>query len=186
MKRIYCLTLFIAFCSITGFSQNDEINTIRNNYKTIKTDDALFHELKFNSVLPAIGPKQTSIKFYYEAIQINPEIDPYEMESKLKFIEVDYNFSGHTIYHTEYLFDLKEKLIFYFVKAEGSYENFEKRYYYKDEKLIKTIIKESDETSNSMTPKYSINEDKNAEAGKLNSLTYKDQFKAMLKLENIK
>ena len=177
MKKTYIINILFIFLSINVYSQNNDIKKIRERYKSIINEDITYHELKFNSVLPAIGPKHTAIKFYYESRQKNPEEDPYEMDSRIIKIEIKYNISAHSHYLVEYLFDNKEQLIFYFDKVEGMFDNYEKRYYFKDKKLIRSMIKNMNEDGklilNKSKLEFSEEDHKNADKGIIKANSYK-------------
>lgn len=160
MKFLLSLLLSIALNTMI-FAQDHIINEIKNEYYSVTedNDNYNYHDLSMNFILAAVGEKTKTIRYYHESVQADPERDPYDMNFSLKKVEVKYNVSASNFYTNEYLYNNEGQLIFYFNKAEGSYENHEKRYYYHNNKLIKCIIKETDEIGNSdsfvMTKEFS-------------------------------
>ena len=61
-------------------------------------------------------------------------------------VEMRYNISAHSLYSTEFLYNEKGQLIFFFDKLEGAYETYQKRYYFNKGELIKCMIQTKDET----------------------------------------
>jgi hypothetical protein len=129
-------------------AQEDEIAKIRDRYNNIKEMeeyDFMSHEITLNYMLPAVGLKTKTIKFFYEGEQVNPEIDPYDFNYTLAKAVISWNISASNQYTVEYLFNTNEQLIFCYHKGEGMFDNHEYRYYFKDLKLIKCIVKSTNE-----------------------------------------
>jgi hypothetical protein len=141
------LIIFLIF-SLSVCAQEDEIAKIRERYNAVSQNDSydyMTHQVELNYMLPAVGLKTKTLKFYYQGEQINPEVDPYDYKYTLIKTVVTWNVSASNIYTVEYLFNEKGQLIFCFDKSEGMYDNHEYRYYFKDSKLIKCIIKSTTE-----------------------------------------
>ena len=158
MKKI--IFLFVAILTAnTFFAQNADINKTREIYNAANETNLQVHNLELNSMLPAIGLQTTSVKFLFDAEQANPEKDPFLMNTRLVKVEITYNISSHTEHFMEYLFNEEGYLIFHFERAKGMLENFENRYYFNDESLIKVIHKET------------------LESGEINSYTSSSDYK---------
>ena len=145
--------LFILFFSTLN-AQEDVIKSIKDQYYRISTniDDYNVHEVEMNFMLPAVGLKTKSFKFYYSSVQKNPEINPYDMIYTLFKVNMKYNISSHSLYSTEFLYNEKGQLIFFLDKLEGAYETYQKRFYYDAGELIKCIFQTKDDTGK--TEKY--------------------------------
>lgn len=146
MKTIFSFIILLIVFNVNA--QEDAINKIRALYAQVNNEDAGYetHRVELNTMQAAIGLQTTKIEFRYLAFQSNPEEDPTKLEYHVAKISVSYNISGGMEYHIEYLFDDYENLVFYYKKAEGAWENYEYRYYFKDASLIKVIIKSVNET----------------------------------------
>jgi len=146
MKHLI-LPFFLMF-SLCIFAQEDEIVKIRERYKLInemEEYDLMSHVVNLNYMLPAVGLKTKTLTFYYQGEQANPEEDPYDFNYTLAKAVITWNVSASNTYTTEYLFNEYEQLIFCFDKGEGMFDNHENRFYFKDLKLIKCIIKSTNE-----------------------------------------
>ena len=147
MKSVLSL-IFIILINSSLFAQDDIIEEIKGQYYSVTENDEdyyKYHDITMNFILPAVGEKTKTIRFYHESSQADPERDPYDMNYSLIKVEVKFNISASSFYTYEYLYNNKGQLIFYFYKVEGAYDNYQKRYYYNNENLIKCIVKGSNE-----------------------------------------
>jgi hypothetical protein len=166
------------------FAQEDEIVKIRERYKLInemEEYDLMSHIVNLNYMLPAVGLKTKTLTFYYEGEQVNPEEDPYDFNYSLAKAVITWNVSASNTYTTEYLFNEYEQLIFCFEKGEGMFDNYEYRYYFKDLKMIKCIIKSTNEdgteTNYTKTSGFGKQELTTADHAKANAAKYLKTFK---------
>jgi hypothetical protein len=141
------LSFLIIIFAINLQAQEETLKKIRERYAQVNDEDAGYrtHYLELNTMQAAIGLQTTKVAFRYSAYQSDPEEYPDKLDYTLAKISVDYNISDGMEYHTEYLFDENQNLIFYYRKAEGQWENYQYRYYFNKGKLIKVIIKSINE-----------------------------------------
>jgi hypothetical protein len=141
------LSFLILILAINLQAQEETVKKIRERYAQVNDEDAGYqtHFLELNTMQAAIGLQTTKIAFRYIAFQSDPEEDPYKLNYILAKISIDYNISDGMEYHTEYLFDDNQNLVFYYRKAVGKWENYQYRYYFNKGKLIKVIIKSINE-----------------------------------------
>ncbi|MCP4137014.1 MAG: hypothetical protein GY754_38960 [bacterium] len=134
------VTLLILFCITAGSAfANPRIQKIRAFYNSITEDSGNTHEIKLNTMMPAIGLQTTTIRFIYFSMQADAEKDPYMLKRTLAKVIVEYNISASMKYHIEYLYNEKGRLIFYFYKVTGG-ENREERCYFFKNRLIKIKV----------------------------------------------
>ena len=191
MKFLLSLIL-ILIVNISLYAQDDIIEEIKGQYYLIteNTEDYYkCHDLTMNFILPAVGEKTKTIRFYHVSSQVDPERDPYDMDYTLLKVEVKFNISASSFYTYEYLFNYKEQLIFYFEKVEGEYANYQKRYYYNNEKLIKCIVKGTDEedVSHNYTKlnNYSQSDLTNSKSGIKKAADYTALFKEFKLIDGV-
>lgn len=116
---------------IAESNKNGEFSTIYLNELIVN---------KNNGSYPAVGIFQTVVKFYYTFG--DREINPYP--NRLLKIEIETKRSANTE-KNEFLFNEKEKLIFYFESANET----EKRLYFENETAIKCVFGEKSQDLNS-------------------------------------
>jgi hypothetical protein len=140
--KTFCFA-FIS-CIIFQFSnaQTDHIQSIKEHYYSVNEDNYLFHELELNYVYAAIGEQTKKFKFWFSSEQSDPENDPYEMNYTLAKVEISFNISASLLISLEYLYDSAGHLLFFYEKIDG-YESSEKRLYFNNNKLIKSIVKDN-------------------------------------------
>jgi len=124
------------------YAQEESIQKIKERYAAVNSKNAGYqtHTLELNTMQAAIGLQTTKINFRYLAFQPDPEDEPSKWEYSLAKTTVTYNISDEMKYRTEYLFDKNQQLVFYSKKAIGKWENYEYRYYFDNQKLLKVII----------------------------------------------
>lgn len=147
MKQVLILIILLSGCSISALSQTEKrIEEIRRIYQEVNknvaecevngdTSTTFLTEMVVNKndgSYPAVGIYKTTVKFYYTFG--DREKNPYP--NRLLKIVVTTNRSNRTE-NTEFLFDEKGQLIFYFEKKEE-----EKRVYFETEKAIKILQNE--------------------------------------------
>lgn len=143
-KSLFFIVLLLS-CVGFSFSQTDRrIEEIRKIYQEVNrkaaecevngdTSTTFLTEMivnKNDGSYPAVGIYKTTVKFYYTFG--DREKDPYP--NRLLKIMMTTNRSDRTE-NTEFLFDEKGKLIFYFEKKDDS----EKRVYFNAEQPIKSL-----------------------------------------------
>ncbi len=134
-KTVIIFICFLFFVQYTN-AQNEIKAKVYSIQQNIDDEWFRFHKVEFNSMLAAIGLQRTHLTFYYEAWQVDPQYDPYEMDARLIMLEVTYNIAASVDYTQEYLFDEDENLMFYMHKEEGAYNNESLYYYFDKEELI--------------------------------------------------
>ncbi|MCD4793151.1 MAG: hypothetical protein K8R54_07965 [Bacteroidales bacterium] len=180
MKHLFSFIL-ILMLNISLFAQDDIIEEIKGQYYSISENEYNHHDLTMNYILPAVGETTKTIRFYHVSEQADPERDPYDLDFTLLKVKVKFNVSASSFFTYEYLYNNKEQLIFYFENAEGIYGNYQKRYYYNNEKLIKCIVKGSDEDGGShdytRSNNFSQSDLKNSKSGIKKAADYAVLFK---------
>lgn len=191
MKPVLSLILIILINS-SLFAQDDIIEEIKGQYYSVteNADDYYkYHDLTMNFILAAVGEKTKTIRFYHESSQTDPERDPYDMNYSLIKVEVKFNVSASSFYTYEYLYNNKGQLIFYFDKVESAYDNYQKRYYYNKGKLIKCIVKGTDENGKTndytKTNSFSQSDLTNARSGIKKAGDYLLLFKQFKLMEGV-
>ena len=166
MKRMLIIVLVIlTVASIVTAKDDPRIERIRRLYQEARKLESAeaptpSHEVKFESILPAIGNQTTRITFIYTSWQANPEKDPYLLGHRLYKVNVKYNIAAMTGFIVEYLYDEKERPVFYYSRNERvSYQGKqasvvdERRYYFDGGKLIAAAVSVNDDDGKAV--KYS-------------------------------
>ncbi len=185
------LSFLILILAINLQAQEETVKKIRERYAQVNDEDAGYqtHFLELNTMQAAIGLQTTKIAFRYIAFQSDPEEDPYKQDYILAKISIDYNISDGMKYHTEYLFDDNQNLIFYYRKAVGKWENYQYRYYFNKGKLIKVIIKSINEMGLKLdytdTDNFKSKDLNYATECRLNAKKYLDFFRQITDIEYI-
>ncbi len=186
-KIVFFLSAF--FISFQLTAQEDAVKKIREKYNRVNSDEYFYDTLCARTTLAAIGEQMTGARFFYSAWQSNPETAPYTMSYRLEKVEVAYNIAASMNYQIEYLFDDTEKLIFYFYKASGMWDNQEIRYYFDKEKLIKSSVKKTLETGEQIdysdTRNFKSDDLSESKKAQEKSKKYIDHFQRILLFEQI-
>ncbi len=95
--------------------------------------------LVINQNMPALGPQTYDYNFYF-TLDYSEE-EPGEYFHTLCFVNRSFNFAQSAFYYEEFLYDKNGDLVFYFLRMKAAF-CFELRCYFKDENLIKILIKE--------------------------------------------
>jgi len=186
MKKIVIIILFFLFAQ-----QINAQNKIKANVDSIQqnvTDEGyFFHKVEFNSMLAAIGLQTTSLTFYYEAWQVNPEKDPYEMDANLIKLLLTYNIAASVYYTQEYIFNSDETLMYYMYKEENDYDPNKSQtlhYYFDKEKLVQLEKQETDKEIQILD--FDIEEQGKSTAIIQKAKSYLLVFKSLLDVEQLK
>ncbi|HQO02900.1 MAG TPA: hypothetical protein PLI62_11560 [Spirochaetota bacterium] len=140
---ITALCLTVAITGATAATENPDITRIRALYEDARKKDCgddcehYNYTVTLNSILPATGPQTKNIKFTLTAEQANPREDPYLFRRHLHKVTVSWNISASAQYTVEYLYDEKERPVFFFHKEEGVGGGSEKRMYFAGNRLIR-------------------------------------------------
>lgn len=141
------LLLFAIPLSTNPIYSNPQIDHIKELYaKANKLQCSVgcehnLHEIRLNTMLPAVGLQTTTIKMYYTSSRVKPEKDPHLLSRSLHKVVVEYNISAGAFYHMEYLYDDKEKPVFHFREQKTvADEKDTKRYYFSGSNLIQVIM----------------------------------------------
>lgn len=131
-------------------AQEKEIEKIRTRYNEIQQkiseENLTPVNLMFSINRPGVGIQATQVKFYWNNMtsEFYSEIESGKAFAKtnrvLWFVETSYNVGGGENIFTEYLFDHKQQLIFYFKRSISDKSN-EFRLYFAENKLIKSIYR---------------------------------------------
>ena len=75
--------MLILGINYNAFAQKSPLDKIKTKYYQVNEQNEYYsiHTVTLNSMLPAVGLQTKTIKFYYQAEQLNPEEDPYLMKS---------------------------------------------------------------------------------------------------------
>ncbi len=205
MKIISIAVLAALAVSAAVFAKDDpRIERIRSLYqeaRTIETAEAYHpvHTAEFNTIMPATGNQTTKVTFLFTSTQAYPERDPYAMSYRLHKVNVKYNVAANSGYLVEYLYDEKERPVFYYSKEEREYyaannrmisATNERRYYFNGGVLITAIVNVTDEDGK--TSKYtaaaSFRQDDLAKSRTAlsNAEEYLKFFRQMVRLERLK
>jgi len=155
-KTFFCviISLFMA----AACAQESEIKKIRQMYNDFNNqikqiDEGSFEnvplkiEIKSTVNERALGPVTKSVTMYYDRRETLRN-NNFVYSSHIRKIEVREESS--TISYTEFFFDPSENLIFSFYKHDGYMsECNERRYYFKDGNLIRTILNSNPHAANS-------------------------------------
>ncbi len=154
--------VLILLCSLAGFSQNDQINNIREHYQDINkkiatclesVDDEPFCDLYCNEIKlninnkpwRAVGIFMKTIRFWYsDSPHFMPLIEKREQDA-LQKVEITELISDRETY-TEILYEDGELIFFYYKLVSGFNEHTEERFYFSDGKLIRYLENQTDKT----------------------------------------
>ncbi len=204
MKRTLAAVLFIIAVSCAIAAKEDpRIERIRRLYqeaRQLEASDAPMpaHEVKFESILAAIGNQKTRVTFVYTSWQADPEKDPYLLGHRLHKVNVSYNIAAMDGQSVEYLFDEKERPVFYYSREErdsylgGKHLKMvnERRYYFSGGTLIMAMVNVTDDDGR--TEKYTGTgpfKQNDASLGRTacyNAERYLKFFKQMVEIERLK
>lgn len=147
--RIYAaigLVLVIVTIGVPA-AEDARITAIRSLYQKAKALDCgdgcghYVHELRMNTMMPAIGLQTTVIRFIYTSEQENPGRDPYLLRHRLHLVTVSYTIAASAHYRIEYLFDERGALVFHLWSEKGAAPKpREKRLYYHNRQLIQALV----------------------------------------------
>jgi hypothetical protein len=136
----FCLTVAIAGAALAA--DNPDIARIRALYEDARKKECgagcVHHNytVTLNSILPATGPQTKKIKFTLSAGQVNPREDPYLFRRRLHKVTVSWNISASAQYTVEYLYDEKERPVFFYHRDAATGGSSEKRFYFTGNRLI--------------------------------------------------
>jgi hypothetical protein len=120
------------------YCQGSKIKEIRQIYndisEAIENEEIIMHELNLTSLEPGIGYTYSTIRMYYYFMQDDETGDV--LDPPLTKVTANTSIAASLDIYMEYVFDAKEKLIFYYLKVEG-YECGEERYYFNNQNVIK-------------------------------------------------
>lgn len=145
----FCLLGVLMLANMLLLAQNNDIQLIRNLYKSVTENaDTVNEKTKcfFTRTVPGVGICTTHITFHgSETFTEEQASSPWSNngEIQLRFIEIDYNISAYII-HVEYLYNENNELVFYYL--HDTYNSLDKRLYFKDGNLIKSIVSNLNET----------------------------------------
>ena len=146
MKKYFSLIL-ILFSSTFVFSQNEDIQDIREIYYLIQEkiehqnngdipEDNL--QIVLNQNMPAIGPQTIDYNFYF-TLDFDDGIGEYV--HTLDFVTRSYNIAASLYVYEEFLYNGVGDLVFYYMKYESAACK-EIRFYFSNNELIKATVKE--------------------------------------------
>lgn len=141
MKKLLSMVLLL-FLFSGVLAAVDSISFIKKLYRqatALEKEQHCRHEIVFNSMLPAVGLQTTTVRFVFQSGQKNSEVDPYLMEYDLKKVSASWNVAASAQYTHEYLYDSRGNLIFFYSKRDDGRGSEEKRYYFKNRKLIRLM-----------------------------------------------
>ncbi len=204
MKRTLCAVLGIlaVYCSLTA-KEDPRIERIRRLYQEAqsledKKDPMPAHEVKFETMMPAIGLQTTRVTFLYTSWQANPEKDPYLLGHRLHKVNVRYNVAAMAGHSVEYLYDDKERPVFYYSRSEReNYSNKtpdkvinERRYYFDSGTLIMAVVNVVDDDGKTekytSTGTFKQNDVFLGRTAFYNAERYLKFFKQMVEIERLK
>lgn len=141
--RAVILLIVILHPSLLPAEPDSRIEAIRSRYnQALEIEQGglnYHHDIVLNTMLPAVGLQTTKIRFIYTSEQASPEKDPYLLTRKLHLVRVTYNVAASAQFHMEYLFDDRERPIFYFEQEKREDSIKEKRLYFGKGVLIRII-----------------------------------------------
>jgi hypothetical protein len=136
-----CLTMAIA--GAEAATENPDIARIRKLYEDARKKECgagcehYNYTVTLNSILPATGPQTKKIQFTLTAEQASPREDPYLFRRNLHKVTVSWNISASAQYTVEYLYDEKERPVFFFHREAATGGSSEKRFYFTGNRLIR-------------------------------------------------
>jgi len=191
MRTNIFLFVFLVF-NLISQAQENKIKEIKERYNQIEEsrEDFNTHSIELNYMLPATGPKTKVVSFQYFPTQSDPENDPYKMDYSLQKVTVSYNAGQTGGYYYEYLYSETGNLIFYYERYESGVVNYEKRFYFNNDKLIKYIYTNPDpvpgeDTDKPKYKKFTKRELSEAKAGIVNAEKYQLYFTQIETLDEI-
>ena len=198
MKRPYLIFLIIMTCVPPSESSSSSvIPHIRELYKrALEMEQAPevsdhSHEVTFNTVLPAVGLQTTRIRFLYTARQVDPRRDPYLLDFRLLKVTVTYNIAASINTTLEYLYDEKERPVFFSRQVKSAMpEADEMRLYFHDGTLFMAKIRKPGDDgriiSYSRSMRFSDLDKKAGVAALKKARGYHHHFKLLVELEKLK
>ncbi|HOT46541.1 MAG TPA: hypothetical protein PLM53_17025 [Spirochaetota bacterium] len=203
MKRtlVAILGILAVSCAVTA-KEDPRVEHIRRLYQDALRMEAAdapmpVHEVKFESNLAAIGNQTTRVTFVYTSWQADPERDPYLMGHRLLKVNVRYNIAAMSGFLVEYLYDEKERPVFYYAREETeTYKGRdskivnERRYYFDNGSLIMAMVNSTDDDGKK--EKYSATgpfNKKDTTQGRIacqNAERYLKFFRHMVEIERLK
>ncbi len=192
MKKIIILFVFLLLVA-GGLSAGDSISYIKKLYRQaadLEKEEHCRHEIHFNSMLPAVGLQKTRVRFVFESGQKDPEKDPYSLEYDLQKVVVTWNIAASVQYKKEYLYGSRGSLVFFYAKRDNNRGIEEKRYYFKNRKLIRLMISNKLEGKSSHDVKKGVAAQRagRREASGIfkKASSYQKAFRSLLKVEALK
>ncbi len=203
MKRtlLAVFGILVAACAVTG-KEDPRIERIRRLYQQALKIEAAeapmpFHEVKFESILAAIGNQTTRVSFMYDSWQADPEQDPYRLGHRLLKVIVRYNVAAMRGFLVEYLYDEKERPVFYYSREEGVAYRIkdskivnERRYYFDGGTLIMAMVNVADDEGKkekySTAGPFSKKDAALARTAFANAERYLKFFRHMVEIERLK
>jgi len=203
MKRTFLAMLGIiaVTCALTA-KEDPRIERIRRLYQEalkLEAADAPMpvHEVKFESIMPAIGNQTTRVTFIYNSWQADPGRDPYLMGYRLLKVNVRYNVAAMSGFLVEYLYDEKERPVFYYSREEReTYQGKdsrivnERQYYFDGGSLIMAMANVADDDGKkekySTAGPFDRNDVTRGRAACSNAERYLKFFRHMVEIERLK
>jgi len=136
-----CLTMVIT--GAAAAAENPDITRIRALYAEAQKKECGSgcehhnYNITLNTMMPATGMQTKKIRFTLSAEQANPREDPYLFLRRLHKVTVSWNISASAQYTVEYLYDEKERPVFFFHREAAVGGNSEKRFYFTGNRLIR-------------------------------------------------
>ncbi len=169
----------------------DDTRAIKQRYRQAaeleKAGDS-HHQVTFSTVLPAVGLQRTTVRFVYQSEQADPERDPYLLKHDLVKVSVDYNVAASAQIRSEYLYDARGGLIFYFHREESSDGLQADRFYFrsgKPFKLLQDAGSVDGEPARKTITELSPAHKRQAEAAAAKAKKLRHHFAELLKLEQL-
>lgn len=149
-------TLLLLACVLFGFiiaekaSAQNTVTNIRERYADIKKRIELmseeggwppeYYQVNVFQNLPATGPHKEDVRMYYD--EVKTEEDEIYPPHRLSFATCRYNFAPR-IFYEEYLYDEDGKPAFIYARNPDIEFgiDYDFRFYFNKEKLIKVVIK---------------------------------------------
>lgn len=171
-KTLTTLLLCLAVYVQQGWAQNTEAS-IRQRYADIKeyinshdstndNDGALWKEyyhVEASHFLPATGGHKEDVYMYFAEKDTSEDL--IYAQHYLKFVTTKYNYAVRE-YHEEYLYDADGSIAFIYalqpwlsIGEKDEDMDYEFRYYFNKDKLLKTIVKKSATGKGAFMEEYS-------------------------------
>lgn len=151
MHRVIISALFLTVlmpCTVFP-ADSPDITRIRKLYEDARKKECsegceqYMYNITLNTMMPATGPQMKKIRFTLSAEQVNPREDPCLFRRRLHKVTVSWNISASAQYDAEYLYDGKERPVFFFYREAATGGGSEKRFYFSgNHRLIRLVTRQ--------------------------------------------